>query len=77
VVYWKSANKEDIIMKTKFEEVTDDIIDRIFKISYEDKDKEMIKSIIMYNIYQMTRSEDTFEKSIQTLKLSNIKNKNE
>ena len=64
-------------MKTKFEEVTDDIIDRIFKISYEDKDKEMIKSIIMYNIYQMTRSEDTFEKSIQTLKLSNIKNKNE
>ena len=64
-------------MKTKFEEVTDDIIDRIFKISYEDKDKEMIKNIIMYNIYQMTRSEDTFEKSIQTLKLSNIKNKNE
>ena len=64
-------------MKTKFEEVTDDIIDRIFKISYEDKDKEMIKNIIMYNFYQMTRSEDTFEKSVQTLKLSNIKNKNE
>ena len=62
-------------MNDKFNEVSTDILNTILSIKYEDKEKEVIKDIIMYNIYQMTKSEQTFEKGVQALKLANTRTK--
>lgn len=58
-------------MNDKFDLVVTDIITMLGDKKYEDKDMELIKTNIMFNLFQMTRSEKTFEKGIQVLKLSN------
>ena len=65
-------------MSNKFDEVSTDIIEKIFQLKYEDSEKEMIKKIILYNLFHMTRSEKIFEKSVRTLKLADeINTKNQ
>ncbi|MBR3117465.1 MAG: hypothetical protein IKF36_06330 [Bacilli bacterium] len=58
-------------MSQKFDDVVNDIIGMLNTKTYNDKEKELIKTNIMLNLFQMTRSEETFEKGIQVLKLSN------
>ncbi|MBQ3475653.1 MAG: hypothetical protein IJH20_05745 [Bacilli bacterium] len=58
-------------MSQKFDDVVNDIISMLNTKTYNDKEKELIKTNIMLNLFQMTRSEETFEKGIQVLKLSN------
>ena len=49
-------------MDTKFDEVVNDILDRIFTLKYDDVEKEIIRTNIMMNLYQMTRSTKVYEK---------------
>ena len=58
-------------MDTKFDEVVNDILDRIFTLKYDDVEKEIIRTNIMMNLYQMTRSTKVYEKNVQTLKYFN------
>ena len=58
-------------MSQKFDDVVNDIIGMLNTKTYNDKEKELIKTNIMLNLFQMTKSEETFEKGIQVLKLSN------
>ena len=58
-------------MDKKFNEVASDILDKIFNMKYDDKDKEIIRTNIMMNLYQMTRSTKVYEKNVQTLKYVN------
>ena len=58
-------------MDTKFDEVVNDILDRIFTLKYDDVEKEIIRTNIMMNLYQMTRSTKVYEKNVQTLKYVN------
>lgn len=58
-------------MSQKFDDVVNDIISMLNTKTYNDKEKELIKTNIMLNLFQMTKSEETFEKGIQVLKLSN------
>ena len=63
-------------MDTKFDEVVNDILDKIFSMKYDDKEKELIRTNIMMNLYQMTRNSVTYEKSVQTLRYVNRKENN-
>ena len=63
-------------MDTKFDEVVSDILDKIFNMKYEDKEKEIIRTNIMMNLYQMTRSDKTYEKNVQVLKCVNRRENN-
>ena len=58
-------------MDTKFDEVVNDILDRIFTLKYDDVEKEIIRTNIMMNLYHMTRSTKVYEKNVQTLKYVN------
>ena len=58
-------------MDTKFDEVVNDILDRLFKMKYDDVEKELIRTNIMMNLYQMTRSTKVYEKNVQALKYVN------
>lgn len=50
-----------------FEEVSNDIIDLITNLHYEDKDKELIKFQILYVLFKMLQNEQTFEEDIKVL----------
>ena len=63
-------------MEDKFDEVVSDILDKIFNMKYEDKEKEIIRTNIMMNLYQMTRSEKSYDKSVQVLRYVNRQEKN-
>jgi len=67
----KCKKKGDLIMNDKFDEVVSDILEKIFSMKYEDKEKEIIRTNIMMNLYQMTRDDKIYEKNVQTLKLQN------
>ena len=58
-------------MDTKFDEVVNDILDKIFTLKYDDVEKEIIRTNIMMNLYQMTRSTKVYEKNVQALKYVN------
>ena len=57
-----------------FEEVSNDIIDLITNLHYEDKDKELIKFQIAYILFKMLKNEQTFEEDIKVLD-ENVKRK--
>lgn len=59
---------------TKFEEVAQDIIDQLTKIHYSDKDKKIIHSIVLYNLYMLTKDEEHFNQGIEALKKLELKN---
>ncbi len=61
-------------MDKKFNEVASDILDKIFNMKYEDKEKEIIRLNIMMNFYQMTRSDIEYEKNVKVLKKTNNTN---
>ena len=63
-------------MDKKFNEVANDILDKIFNMRYDDKDKEIIRLNIMMNFYQMTRSDIEYEKNVKVLKRINNQEKN-
>ena len=58
-------------MDTKFDEVVNDILDRLFKLKYDDVEKELIRTNILMNLYQMTRSTKVYERNVQALKYVN------
>ena len=58
-------------MDTKFDEVVNDILDKIFTLKYDDVEKDIIRTNIMMNLYQMTRSTKVYEKNVQALKYVN------
>ena len=58
-------------MDTKFDEVVNDILDKIFTLKYDDVEKDIIRINIMMNLYQMTRSTKVYEKNVQALKYVN------
>lgn len=58
-------------MDTKFDEVVNDILDRLFELKYDDVEKEIIRTNIMMNLYQMTRSTKVYERNVQALKYVN------
>jgi hypothetical protein len=57
-----------------FEEVSNDIIDLITNLHYDDKDKELIKFQIAYILFKMLKNEQTFEEDIKVLD-DNVKRK--
>lgn len=57
-----------------FEEVSNDIIDLITNLHYDDKDKELIKFQIAYILFKMLQNEQTFEEDIKALD-ENVKRK--
>ena len=57
-------------MDNKFEKVVNDIIEMLANKKYEDKEMEIIKANILLNLYQLTKSEKTFEKGVQVLKIA-------
>ena len=63
-------------MDKKFNEVASDILDKIFNMKYDDKDKEIIRLNIMMNFYQLTRSDIEYEKNVKILKRINNQEKN-
>lgn len=63
-------------MDEKFDEVVSDILEKIFNMKYEDKEKEIIRTNIMMNLYQMTRNEKTYDKNMQVLRYVNRERKN-
>lgn len=63
-------------MDNKFNEVANDILDKIFNMKYDDKDKEIIRLNIMMNFYQMTRNDVEYEKNVKILKRINNQEKN-
>ncbi len=63
-------------MDNKFNEVANDILDKIFNMKYDDKDKEIIRLNIMMNFYQMTRNDIEYEKNVKILKRINNQEKN-
>ena len=58
-------------MDTKFDEVVNDILDRLFKLKYDDVEKELIRTNILMNLYQMTRSTKVYERNVRALKYVN------
>lgn len=62
-------------MDNKFNEVANDILDKIFNMKYDDKDKEIIRLNIMMNFYQMTRNDIEYEKNVKILKRINNQEK--
>lgn len=50
-----------------FEKVSNDIIDLITNLHYEDKDKELIKFQIAYILFKMLENEETFNNDIKAL----------
>lgn len=59
---------------SNFEEVSNDIIDLITNLHYDDKDKELIKFQILYILFKMLQNEKTFEEDIKALD-ENVKRK--
>ena len=53
-----------------FEKVANDVIVAIDALEYEDKSKKLIQSEILLNLYQMFRSKEKFEESIELLKIN-------
>lgn len=50
-----------------FDKVSNDIINAIGKLDYEDSESKVMQSQILYNIYNLLKSEECYESSIKTL----------
>ena len=50
-----------------FDKVSNDIINAIGKLDYEDSESKLIQSQILYNIYNLLKNEECYESSINTL----------
>ncbi len=51
----------------KFEEVSLDVIKKISKLNYEDKDKQLLLDNILLNISHLLMSEETYNKNVNIL----------
>ena len=58
-----------------FEQVTTDIINAISNIKYDDKEKRLLQTEIMLNLFNLFRNKTSYEQGIDTLRKTELSNK--